>query len=77
MVGEGTLGHDGENGCSSCRRWWIVCKWFSTIRRLAEGRKVLVDTENLSRCTIHKQEINGDDCGRGRDNVWSCLCDDT
>ena len=25
---------------------------------------MLVDTENLSRCTIHKQEINGDDCGR-------------
>ena len=40
------------------------------------GRNVLVDTVNLSRCTIHKQEINGDDCGRGRDNVWSCLRDD-
>jgi hypothetical protein len=46
------------------------------IRQLVECSIVLVNTENLSRCTIHKQEINGDDCGRGRDNVWSCLRDD-
>lgn len=46
------------------------------ICQLVEGGKVLVDTGNLSRCTIHKHKVDGDDCGRGRGNGWSCLCDE-
>ena len=46
------------------------------IHQLVGHSIVVVNTENLSRYTIHKQEINRDDCGRGRGNGWSCLCDE-
>ena len=51
-------------------------QWFSTNHRIVEGSYLLVATKNLSRCTTHKHKINGDDCGRGRDNDWSCSRED-